>query len=66
MKAYRGYYTNAGYFGWVGNRYMMFDTISEYYAYMDEIYAEEKTKCALENLLAQLPWTYQGTRYQSH
>lgn len=32
----KGYLTNAGYFGWVGNRYMLFATEAEYIEYLEE------------------------------
>lgn len=39
----KGYYISSGYFGWIGDRYMLFSTIDEYYEYMrDEDVPEEK------------------------
>ncbi len=32
----RGYYTNGGYYGRVGERYMLFASESDYYDYMAE------------------------------
>ncbi len=32
----KGYYTNAGYRGWVGDRYMLFSSESDYIEYMDD------------------------------
>lgn len=66
MRIYKGYYVPSGYFGWVGDHYMLFDTIQEYYDYADEYYKEVERKCALESLVAQLPSTYQGIQYHSH
>lgn len=31
-----GYYTAYGYFGWVGNGFMLFSTEDEYYDYIKE------------------------------
>ena len=31
----KGYYTNAGYRGWVGDRYLLFATESDYLDYME-------------------------------
>ena len=32
----KGYYTNAGYRGWIGDRYMLFSSESDYIEYMEE------------------------------
>ena len=32
----KGYLTNLGYFGWVGERYLLFPTEAEYREYMKE------------------------------
>ena len=32
----KGYYTNAGYRGWVGDRYMLFSSESDYIEYMED------------------------------
>ncbi len=32
----KGYLTNTGYMGWVGDRYMLFATEQEYIEYMEE------------------------------
>lgn len=31
-----GYYTPAGYMGWIGYRFMLFATEQEYYEYMED------------------------------
>lgn len=32
----KGYLTNIGYFGWVGEQYLLFPTETEYREYMEE------------------------------
>lgn len=38
---FKGYYIPSGYKGWVGDRYMLFATIEEYYEYMETNEDEE-------------------------
>lgn len=33
----KGYYTGSNYMGWVGNRYMKFETEEAYREYMEEL-----------------------------
>ena len=66
MRVYKGYYVSYGYFGLIGNHYMLFANEQDYYDYADEYYEEVERECALENLLAQLPLTCQEMVYRSH
>ena len=34
---FKVYYVSTGYFGWIGDRYILFSTIDEYYEYMEEL-----------------------------
>ena len=36
VQAMRGYYTNGGYYGKVGDRYVLFASESDYYEFMEE------------------------------
>lgn len=37
-----GYYTQYGYMGWVGDRYILFSTEEEYYEYVKECKNDKK------------------------